>query len=197
MPDAARTDGDVAFLLRALPLPDFHRILDVPCGTGRHKDALSKLGYEVVGADVDPAVSPDIVIDLRRLDELPDDFDAAINMWASFGYFDAGENERILAALGRRVRSGGRVVLDLHNRDFFDGRAGERELRDGIVERSMLRGDRRRCEIHYGDGAVDVFDWQLYRPSELAALAAVHGLTAVLVEASPDAPTMRLVFERR
>ena len=34
-------------------------------------------------------------------------------MWQSFGYFDATENERVLASFARRLRRGGRLVLDL------------------------------------------------------------------------------------
>ena len=127
-PDAARTEADVAFLLRVLPLAQYRRILDVPCGEGRHVRALSARGYEVVGADNDPAVSPAVVCDLRELDTLSAGFDAVINMWASFGYFDAEQNEHVLASFARRLRPGGRLVLDLFNRAFFAGRDGERDL---------------------------------------------------------------------
>ncbi len=197
VPDPARTEAEIAFLRRVLPLPAFRRILDVPCGSGRHHDVLIDVGYEVVGADNDPAVSPDVLVDLRELDGLPDDFDAVVNMWASFGYFDADENECVLASFARRVRPGGRVVIDVQNRGFFEGRDGERELRPGIIERSRLAGGRRLCELRYAGGTVDVFDWQLYTPEELAELAAAHGLAAVEIEATNTQPTMQLVFERR
>ena len=56
--DPARTRADVDFLRRVLPLPDFVRVLDVPCGDGRHLRALAALGYRVTGVDNDPAVAP-------------------------------------------------------------------------------------------------------------------------------------------
>ena len=59
-----------------------------------------------------------------------------------------------------------------------------------------MRGDRRRCEIDDSDGEFDVFEWQLYLPEELHALALRHGLSPLLTIASPDAPAMQLVFER-
>lgn len=195
--DPARTEADVRFLAVALPLPAFRRVLDVPCGDGRHLHALSARGYDVTGVDNDPAVAPPMLADLRELDSLPRGFDAAINMWQSFGYFDERENARVLASFARRLRPGGRLVLDLHNRAFFEPRSpSERELRPGIVERSTLVGGRRRCEIDYGDGQVDVHEWQLYLPEELVALGAGHGLEPVLVESGPDEPTMRLVLQR-
>ena len=195
--DAARTDADVEFLTRVLPLPQFERVLDVPCGNGRHLRALGELGYRVVGVDNDPAVSPPVVGDLRELDSLPDEFDAVINMWQSFGYFEAAENERVFASFGRRLRSGGRLVLDLQNRDFFETRSPAlRELRPGIVERSTFLNGRRRCEIDYGDGSVDVHEWQLYAPEELEELGRRHGLAPAVRVASPDEPLMRLVLQR-
>ena len=196
--DPARTARDVEFLRRVLPLPGFRRVLDVPCGEGRLVAALGDLGYEVVGGDADPGVQPDVVVDLRELDRLPEGFDGVINMWASFGYFDPLENERVLGALARRLRPGGRLVLDLFNRAFFEGPRAEteRELRPGIVERSTLRGGRRRCEVEYGDGEVDVFEWQLYLPDELEELGGRFDLRPLVREAPPDEPSMRLVLER-
>jgi len=197
-PDASRTEADVAFLCRELPLPGFRRVLDVPCGSGRHKRALEALGYEVVGVDADPSVSPDVLADLRDLDALPGDFDAVVNLWASFGYFGEDENRGVLASLAGRLRPGGRLVLDLYNREFFKRRGdGERELAAGVVERSTLRGSRRRVELSYPDGGVpDVFEWQLYSPDELAGLGAAFGLRPRTVVASPDAAAMQLVLER-
>lgn len=190
-----RTERDLELLLRVLPAPRYRRVLDVPCGAGRHVRALSELGYDVLGVDNDPAVSPQVLCDLRELDRLPADFDAVLNMWASFGYFEAEENERVLASIARRLRPGGRLVLDLFNREFFEGRDGERELRPGIVERSWLDGVRRRCEIDFGDGQVDVFDWQLYTAAELEALAARFTFRAVERSASADEPSMQLVLQ--
>jgi SAM-dependent methyltransferase len=195
--DAARTAADVDFLTRVLPLPEFERVLDVPCGNGRHLRALGELGYRVTGVDNDPAVSPPVLGDLRELDSLPEDFDAVINMWQSFGYFDAVENERVLASLGRRLRPGGRLVLDLQNRDFFEARSpAVRELRPGIVECSTFLNGRRRCEIDYGDGSVDVHEWQLYAPEELEELGRRSGLAPAFRVASQDEPLMRLVLRR-
>jgi hypothetical protein len=94
-----------------------------------------------------------------------------IEMWASFGWF-------------------------VYNRDFFAEGEGTRELRAGIVERSAVAAGRRRCELDYGDGHVDVFEWQLYTDGELGQLAARHGLTPVERAAAPERPSMQLVLQR-
>ena len=159
--------------------------------------ALTALGYKVVGVDNDPAVSPPVLGDLRELDALPTGFDAVINMWASFGYFDAETNAHVLGSFARRLRQGGRLVLDLFDRSFFEAqpREVEREVRPGVVERSRIAGDRRRVELDYGDGQIDVFEWQLYLPHDLEALGAAHGLTPV-ARVKDDGPSMGLVLQR-
>ena len=91
-------------------------------------------------------------------------------MWASFGYFDAATNEHVLASFGRRLRPGGRLVLDLFNRAYFERGPAEVERRDASGHRrarATASGARRHVELDYGDGHVDRFEWQLYRPEEL------------------------------
>ena len=129
--DAERTAREVEFLLRQLPLPEFASVLDAPCGSGRHMRALRERGYRVVGIDNDAGVverprSDGLdarVGDLRELDGLEDRFDAVICMWASFGYFDAATNEHVFAGLARRLRAGGRLVLELSDPAFDERRA--------------------------------------------------------------------------
>ena len=36
-------------------LPLWPRILDIPCGTGRHANALAREGFDVIGLDLQPA----------------------------------------------------------------------------------------------------------------------------------------------
>lgn len=99
--------------------------------------------------------------------------------------------------MARRLRPGGRLVLDLYNRAFFEPREGrERELAGGVVERSDLVGGRRRVELRYPDGHLDVFEWHLYAPADLVALGAANDLIPITVAGSPDAPAMQVVLDR-
>jgi SAM-dependent methyltransferase len=210
-----RTDVEVAFLARVLPLPAFRRVLDVPCGHGRHAAALTRLGYAVTGVELDPDVAAEarrrapaariVAGDMRAL-PVAEGQDAVVCLWASFGFWDDATNADVLAQMTSRLRAGGRLVLDVFDRRFFAPRQGTRE-RDvegvPIRERQTLLDSRLYVELQYGDSDDrDAFEWRLYEPEELAAL--VPGLRAVVVchdwdeTARPDGsrPRYQLVLER-
>src|SRR5262249_32186702 len=94
---ARKTRREVDFLVRSLRLPAGARILDVPCGYGRHAAELARLGFRVVGVDLSRAMIAEarrrwtegprlrfIQKDMRRL-RAAGEFDAVINMYTSFG----------------------------------------------------------------------------------------------------------------
>src|SRR5258705_307498 len=64
----AQTRREVDFLLRALRPAPGARILDVPCGYGRHAAALARRGFRVVGVDLSRAM---IAEARRRFAERP------------------------------------------------------------------------------------------------------------------------------
>jgi SAM-dependent methyltransferase len=53
--------------------------------------------------------------------ELPwtERFDAAVNWFTSFGYFDDDGNRAWLEAVRRTLKPGGRLAIDVHSRDVF------------------------------------------------------------------------------
>lgn len=207
-PDLAQTEREVAFLNRMLPLPEFHRVLDVACGFGRHARLLAERGYRVTGVERDPWVARRAevvvkVLDMRQLHQLTESFDAVICMWQSFGYFDDEMNRDVLRQMADRLRPKGRLILDIYHRGFFESHSGEKTFeRGGVVirERSELRGNRLRVWL----GGDDVFDWRTYTPAELAAESERVGLAPLLACAmwdeslppSPEQARMQLVFER-
>ncbi len=208
--DATRTAVEVDFLSRVLPLPPYRSVLDVPCGAGRHMQGLVARGYRVVGVDSDEVVVARAraagldahVGDMRALPELGG-FDAVICMWAIFGWFDDTTNAAVLGELAARLRPGGRLVLDVYHRGFFEAHEGEVRNR-GVRERKTVAAGRLVTELTYRDGVTDRFEWTLFTPGELTALAARHGLVEVLAcsgfdETMPptaSSPRMQLVFAR-
>jgi SAM-dependent methyltransferase len=104
--------------------------VDLACGHGRIANRLAARGAEVTGIDATPrfvefaradaarrGVSVDYVEgDLRRL-PWTERFDAAVCWVTSFGYFDDEQNRRVLAEAQRALRPGGRLLLDLHQKE--------------------------------------------------------------------------------
>jgi SAM-dependent methyltransferase len=158
---------------------------------------LSEHGYDCVGVEVDEEIAAEAraagldvrTLDMRDLRRVEGVFDAVISMWASFGYFDDASNEDVLRQMTEKLRPGGVLVFDLHNRDFYEPRQGPWAVRPGIMEMKSVRD--RRLFVEHDDGAR--FEWRLYEPEELAALT---GLEVVEVERSPDVPRMRIVLAR-
>jgi SAM-dependent methyltransferase len=111
-----RTAHETAFVSRCAPLPDFHRLVDVCCGMGRHARALAACGYSVVGVERDAeaiakarelAGGPVYVhTDLRDYRPQANAADVVIVMGQSFGYFDAATNRDELRRLVSGVRKG-------------------------------------------------------------------------------------------
>lgn len=212
------TEQEVAFGMRNLPLPAYKRVLDVCCGPGRHSVPLAERGYEVVGIDLDERAlerarqktagnATFLHKDMRRLGEVPGQFDAVLSMWQSFGYFDESTNRDVLRQMSEKLRPDGRLILDIYHRDYFERNQGMRQLsRAGVMvtATNLMSGNRLTAELDYGDGG-DVFEWQLFTPAEICELAAQCGLELMLMctewdekkPVTPDKPRMNLVFNRQ
>lgn len=184
-------DRELAFLARQMPLPAFRHVLDVACGTGRHARPLAAAGYQVTGIDRSEAAldraregAPPgtrfVCMDMEALDGLGGTFDAVLCLWQSFGYGSSEDNRRVLQGMSRRLRPGGRLLLDVYNRDAIP--AGKRttvEERAGRIVETVrrLEGDRFRVSITYsGSPDQDEFDWMVYRPPEMERLLERCGL---------------------
>lgn len=216
---AAPVDRELAFVREHLPLAEFGRLLDVPCGIGRHASPLAATGYDVLGIDRDSeairraraTASPGVtyhVGDIGRLDELPSHFDGVLCLWQSFGFGSDEENLETLSSMGRRLRPGGRLLLDVYNAEALVELPVEtvRNVGDRTVRtRQILKGNRFHVHLSYSDAAErDWYDWRVYAPDELSALGVEAGLTRLVSCAWFDARTapaaehqrMQMLFER-
>ncbi len=114
-------------LVEYLELEGGTKILDLPCGPGRHSLELARRGMDVTAVDrttlyVDEArrraaeEGLDIefhVADMRDF-ERQEEFDVVINLFTSFGYFeDEAEDLRSLARFYESLRPGGHLVIDV------------------------------------------------------------------------------------
>jgi SAM-dependent methyltransferase len=214
----AQTSAEIGFIARQLPLASHARLLDVGCGPGRHTNALAARGYRILGIDTNAealqraregaaAGATFRELDMRNLGELSDEFDGVISMWASFGYYDDATNGDVLRQMCARLRPGGRVVLDVYNREHMTRLPpADTTTRGGVPVRTHRTwlGNRLRVRLFYGSDQSDEFEWRVYTPAELAALGAAAGLHPVQLcawfneELTPSAEhaRMQLIFER-
>jgi SAM-dependent methyltransferase len=120
-----QTRLEVDFLYRALKLQEGSRVLDVPCGFGRHSQELASRGCRVTGVDQSPqmieegraaAIRAGLTIEWRIADmrhlALESEFDAAFCFGNSFGYLDAEGTHEFLKAVARALRPGAHFALD-------------------------------------------------------------------------------------
>tara|TARA_B100000674_G_scaffold499204_1_gene542766 strand:- start:4081 stop:4803 length:723 start_codon:yes stop_codon:yes gene_type:complete len=109
-----------------LKLKKNSKIIDIGCGTGRHAIYLNLLGYDVTGIDLSinniQIASKSskkklqfFVHDMRKLFR-PKEYDLAVNLFTSFGYFDKdSDNEKALISIAKNVKNDGLVVIDFMN----------------------------------------------------------------------------------
>ena len=133
--------------------------------------------------------------------------DIHLNLWRSFGHFDATTNRDILRRLAKSIRKDGRIILDLWNPEFFKARQGARALktaRGTVREIKRVDGGRLFVELEYPDGAHEQFEWQLFTPEQMTKSANAVGLTLSVSCAgfdttsfpSPSNPRIQFVLER-
>jgi ubiquinone/menaquinone biosynthesis C-methylase UbiE len=126
----ARAREQAIAAARLAGCPEGGDILDVPCGFGRHTLPLARAGYRAVGVDraqtlIDEATRraagerwPKLVhADYRELPFPDASFDAALNLFSSLGYLGDEEDTRALAEIGRVLRPGARLLIELMHRD--------------------------------------------------------------------------------
>jgi SAM-dependent methyltransferase len=215
--DPVRDRREVSRIIELLGLPSGARILDVPCGQGRHAHLLAEAGFDVDGLDY----SPDLLArakargtgrnlrytrgDMRRLPaRWTGRFDAVLNLFTSFGFFaEPADDRKVVAQFARVLKPGGMLLWYGGSRDGVMARFLERDwwqTRDGTLiaqERSFdsLSGLLTVHTVWSGrrrHGARD-HRIRLYTPSALSQLLAESGL---VVEGAYDGMSDRPLTRR-
>lgn len=130
--DDARTEVEVDGLVGLLGVAPGARMLDLPCGTGRHAVAWAARGFRVTGADRSAAYlalareraeARGVAVELVRSDmrELvrPESFEVALNLFTSLGYFrDAADDVRVLRNIHTSLVPGGKLVVEMAGKEL-------------------------------------------------------------------------------
>ncbi len=119
------TQKEADFVQKVLGVAPPTKLLDVPCGGGRHALALAARGFDVTAVDLSPAflevartrANPRpgrVTWEQRDMRDLPwaGAFDGAYCLGNSFGYLDDAGNEEFIRAIARALKPGARFVLD-------------------------------------------------------------------------------------
>lgn len=120
------TGQEAEFIKRMLRLEKNERILDVPCGNGRHASILAGQGFKVTGVDIAnsfikqalPSFSAKAAANFEYMHmemqslTFNNEFDGGYCLGNSFGYLDHEDTCNFVAAIGRALKSGAHFILE-------------------------------------------------------------------------------------
>ncbi len=125
VPTEEQTRSEADFIQKALRLPPRARVLDVPCGGGRHSLELAARRHQLTGVDLSADFLKaaraqagerklPVAWEQREMCDLPwhAEFDGAFCFGNSFGYLDDAGNARFLKAVAGTLKPRARFVLD-------------------------------------------------------------------------------------
>lgn len=144
--DAREAEYFLRNLVRRLHFNKHQQLIDLACGKGRHSIFLNKLGFDVTGIDLakdsiafaKTAENERLHFEIQDLRDLPyhEQFDVALNLFTSFGYFDCDDtNQLVMRQIYQILKQDGLVVIDFMNVDKVLSNLAmqtEKEV-DGIV----------------------------------------------------------------
>jgi SAM-dependent methyltransferase len=222
-----RSSKEVDSIIQMLDLKPKAKVLDLCCGYGRHSIELAQRGYKVTGYDLSDfflkkaeetskALKLKIRFkkgDMRRL-PFKDQFDAVVNMFTSFGYFDKETDDlKVLRGVCRVLKKDGLFLMDLKNREQLIRNFARRRwhpekdftvLEDNFFDLFTGRWESTRT-ILFGNGKRSEYSFslRLYTFAEMLSLLKKAGflLEAVygdfdFIEYSLDSPRMILISRK-
>jgi ubiquinone/menaquinone biosynthesis C-methylase UbiE len=159
--DCTHAEQEVQQMIDWLRLPRGAKVLDLCCGMGRHSFTLAEFGFDVTGLDLSEALLAEakkqdrssrvkwLQSDMRHVPQPSAHFDAVVNLFTSFGYFDEDkENRKVLLEIERLLLPGGKWIVDFLNPDAVVSRLvphserheGNLTIREArTVENGMVR----------------------------------------------------------
>ncbi len=178
------------------------KVLDLCCGVGRHSLELARQGFAVTGVDrtiaylerarqkaEEEGLDVEFVQADMRTFRRPQAFDAAVNLFTSFGYFEDPEDDRtVVMNVYESLRAGGVFLLDVMGKEvlariFEERRWYEEEgitfLQETTVSKSWSWVESRWILLKDGEKREFKISHRLYSAVELSALVRESGFEAV------------------
>ena len=149
----ATSRAEVAAMIELLGLSHGARMLDAPCGWGRHTALFAEAGFDAFGADLSidllahaPRAGVRLAAaDVRALPFASASFDAVLNVFTSLGLFARDSDDILALSEARRLlRPGGAFLLETMHRDEIIAVYAEKDawtLPDGTEVRVRRRFD--------------------------------------------------------
>src|SRR6516225_7214521 len=212
-----RTLRDVDGIVNLLALPQGSSVLDLCCGHGRHAIPLAQHGYKVTGQDLSEvflreaekeALAKGVHVDWVHGDmrNIPyeNEFDAVINIFTAFGYFEnQDEDQKVLQQVSKALTPGGLFLLETLHREGLMRRYTPQMISyypEGLIEleeRSFdLFTSRNEVKITllYPDGQRKEygFSHRVYTLTELAQMLTMAGLQVKAYSGAWDGSTLTI-----
>jgi ubiquinone/menaquinone biosynthesis C-methylase UbiE len=121
-----QTRQETDFVIQKLAVQPPAKVLDVPCGGGRHSLALAARGFRPTGVDISSEFlaaarsaaakkSAAVAWTQSEMRDLPwtAEFDGAFSFGNSFGYLDDAGNAAFVRTVARALKPGARFLVDV------------------------------------------------------------------------------------
>lgn len=141
-----KTEIEINFLTERLAIKPNHKILDLPCGYGRHAIPFASRGCQILGIDQSaPFISEGkfraqqrgLSIDFRVGDmreiNFQNEFDVVLMLGTSFGIFSKNENMDVLKKVSHSLKKGGKFCLE-HYSQYYPSMVKKGIKRNSIFE---------------------------------------------------------------
>jgi SAM-dependent methyltransferase len=196
--------GEVNRIIKLSGIRKGAKVLDLCCGNGRHSLELARRGFKVIGVDLTEEYLANarrkaraqglnikfVRDDMRRFCQL-DYFDAVINMYTSFGYFDNPEDDRrVLSNTYYSLHKGGTLLIDVVGKEILARIFKPRQWQEDngrifLQERKIARDwswiNNRWIIIENGKKYEIEFGHRIYSAAELTALLKDCGFKSVKI----------------
>ncbi len=208
--------AEVEQIISLVDLEPESSVLDLCCGPGRHSLEFARKGHYVTGVDrteiylekartraQEEKLNIDFIREDMRTYSDPEQFNLAVMMFTSFGYFtELEENKQVLRNVHRSLKPNGSLIIEMMGKEILSRIFQDRGWRE--IDGTFLLEERKMSEdwrfinnrwIVIKDGKIEEFAFilRVYSAVELSDLLGECGFDSVAVygdlQGSPYEPS--------